>query len=157
MWVLWAGNLLQVVVIQFRKHNMGFQSYDDLDVQSLPSLARDALKTPASSTCLSVVCLPLLVLLLALSSSGGIKIGRGEIYKCSSGHWKRDSKGWLVVAPENGEENLQGLVEVVLRVGWWSCGGGGARHSEGPTVIFEEYCKLNWWSSLGHKESTFFY
>ena len=50
---------------------------------------------------------------------------------------------------EWGEENFQGLAEVVLRVGWRSGGGGGARHSEGPTVIFEEYCKLNWSSSLG--------
>jgi len=31
---------------------------------------RDALKTPASNTCLSVVCLPQLVLQLALFSSG---------------------------------------------------------------------------------------
>ena len=71
------------------------------------------------------------------------------MYKCSSKHLKRGSKRLLLVAPGNGEENLQGLAPVVFRVGWWSCGGGGARHSEGPTVIFEEYCKLNWWSSLG--------
>ena len=109
----------------FRKHNMGFQSYDDLDVQSLPSLARDALKTPASSTCLSVACLPLHVLLLALSSSGGIKIRRGETYKCSSGHWKRDWKRWLVVAPGNGESKT---FRVWLR---WSSEWGGDRVEEG--------------------------
>ena len=73
---------------------MGLQSYDDLDVKLLPSLARDALKTPASSTCLSVVCPPLLVLLLARFSSGGIEIGRLSAPWDNGKEIQRDAWWW---------------------------------------------------------------